>query len=71
MDWLDCVLVLYVACLAIPILIVGTAGLIQRHRQRQEDHLRFDAWMEGLAEGAGLDERDRREALHRRLRLDA
>lgn len=66
----DLVVMLFVACLAVPILLVGCGALVRQHRARKESHERHDAWMDGPAEGAGLDERDRREALRRRLRLE-
>lgn len=66
----DLAVMTFVACLAVPIVLVGCGELVRQHRARKKDHAEHRAWMDGLAEGAGLDERDRKEALRRRLRLD-
>jgi hypothetical protein len=63
------VVLLYVGCLLAPLLAVGVRALLRIRRgfaERSEQHAAF---MDGMAEGAGFDERDRREQLRRRLFL--
>jgi len=43
--------------------------VMDQRRQWIESSMQYRAQMEGMAFGAGLDERDRREQLRRRLRL--
>lgn len=68
--WLETALAVYLAALLAPLVFVAVVQLRKLYRARRDDRERHDAWMDGLAEGAGYDERDRREALRRRLRLE-
>lgn len=52
-------------------LVTGIVSLVEQAKRRADKSHRYDAYADGMAYGAGLDERDRREALRKRLRLDA
>lgn len=69
MTWLDIAVPLYVLALLAPLLYRGVRALRQLRRDFAESGEQHAAWMDGVAVGAGLDERDRREALRRRLFL--
>lgn len=68
--WLEAAITLYVSGLLSPFVYEAVVNLRQIWRWFRQERANHRAYMDGLAEGAGLDERDRREALRRRLRLE-
>jgi hypothetical protein len=68
--WLEAAVAAYLTALLLPLLAVAAGALRKLRRGFKERHENHAAHMDGFAAGADFDERDRKEAQRRRLRLE-
>jgi hypothetical protein len=66
----DALVTMYLGGILFPFIHMSLTSLMRIRRGFEEKTEQHAAWCDGLEAGAGLDERDRREALRRRLKLE-